>query len=178
MGRAAGRPGAWRSARAFLASWKPCMPPYHWMATTAPLTGCSKASAIASASRRPQHHADPDRRRDFGFHHQHDRHQDMTDDDDHQIGREVVGAVVMQFLAAARAVVGDLQEGAAIGPRRRPDTAMQSAPHACPALVAGVLRRRGLSHLQVRVHPGAGSSAPLDASAHVGRTGSRRSSTA
>ena len=100
------------SARAFFAASKPCMPPYHWMATTAPLTGCSRPSAITSASERPQRHADPDRRSDFGFHHQHDRHQDVADDDDHQIGGKIVGAVVMQLLAAVRALVGDLQKGA------------------------------------------------------------------
>jgi hypothetical protein len=44
------------------------------------------------------------------FHRQHDRHQDVADNGDHQIGREVVGAMVVQFLAAMRTGVAHLQE--------------------------------------------------------------------
>ena len=40
------------------------------------------------------------------------RHHQMADDDDHQIGRKVVGALMMQFLAAHLALVRDLQERA------------------------------------------------------------------
>ena len=56
------------SARAFFAGSKPCMPPNHWMATTAPLTGCSRPSVIASAI--DGHNVMLTQcRRDFGLHH-------------------------------------------------------------------------------------------------------------
>ena len=40
------------------------------------------------------------------------RHHQMADDHDHQIGGEIVRAMMMQLLAAGVAAVGDLQEGA------------------------------------------------------------------
>src|SRR6185437_9775550 len=39
-------------------------------------------------------------------------HDDVTDQHDHQVGREVVGAVIAERLAAGLAMVGDLHEGA------------------------------------------------------------------
>jgi hypothetical protein len=44
---------------------------------------------------------------DFGF-----NHQDVADDDDYEVGGKIVGAVMMQFLAAMWALVGDLQKSA------------------------------------------------------------------
>ena len=88
------------------------MPPYHWMATTAPLTGCSRPSVIASASDGHSVMLTQMAGAISVSTSQDDRHQDMTDDDDHEIGGKIVGAVVMQLLAAMRALVGDLQKGA------------------------------------------------------------------
>lgn len=58
---------------------------------------------------------DPDRnlqREGWGpdpFHHEHQRDQEFADDENREIGRRIVGAVVMKFFAALRTLVRDLQ---------------------------------------------------------------------
>lgn len=58
------------------------------------------------------------------------RYDGVTDKDDHEIGRKVVGAMMMKTLAALLAMVGDLQEA----PEQRALSAIwafsqKSAPH-------------------------------------------------
>src|SRR5262245_32839073 len=53
----------------------------------------------------------PVRRREVGLDVEDERHQDMADDEDHHVSREVVGPVMMQLLAADFAAVAHLEEG-------------------------------------------------------------------
>ena len=71
------------------------MPRNHCTATTTPLTGCN-----------------PVRGRKVRLDREDQRHHDVPDDYDHQIGREIIGAVVMQFLTAAGTGFVNLEEGA------------------------------------------------------------------
>ncbi len=48
----------------------------------------------------------------MGLDQENQRHQDVADDDDHDIGGEVVGAVMVKLLATGRAVVRDLEKSA------------------------------------------------------------------
>ncbi len=72
----------------------------------APLIGWSNASDMPKRERQPYRKVQPDTSgAKFGLHRQHQRHDDVADDDDDEIGRQVIGAMVMQGLAASRAVV-------------------------------------------------------------------------
>ena len=71
----------------------------------------------------------------------------MADDHDHQVGGEVVGALMVQFLAADVAAVGDLQEGAE-----------HAAPAAVRAAAGKAAPQRGLErHDVIRLGLGFGS---------------------
>ena len=83
---------------------------------------------------------------------QHERHHQVADDHDHQIGRKVVGALVVQFLAAYLALVRDFQEGA----KHMPLPAVRAAPRQatpqggleCDGAVAGL----GLWRIVEEIH--------------------------
>ena len=88
------------------------MPLRHCSAMTAPLTGWISSSARNSVSGSHSDGVDPVGRLVDHLDMEDQRHHQVADDHDHQIGREIVRAVVMQFLAARVAAVRDLEEGA------------------------------------------------------------------
>ncbi len=53
---------------------------------------------------------DPERREIFEFEPEHHRHDDVADDHDGEIGRSVIGLMMMELFAAIRAIVRDFQE--------------------------------------------------------------------
>lgn len=62
--------------------------------------------------RQPEHHVHPRRRREGRFHGEHDRDQEVTGDENYNVGWEVVGPMVVKLLTASRAAVRDLKERA------------------------------------------------------------------
>ena len=60
----------------------------------------------------PQQRMHPVWRRERSLDIQHQRQHEMADQDDHEIGREVVRAMITERLAAFLAMVGNLHEGA------------------------------------------------------------------
>lgn len=61
--------------------------------------------------RQPQHQVHPVGRRIVGLHRQHGWDQHVSDDQDHDVGREIVGAMMMQLLAARIAAILHLEKG-------------------------------------------------------------------
>src|ERR1700735_3499808 len=82
------------------------------------------------------------------FRRDHARHDDMADDQHRNIGRRIVGALVMQVLGADRAGVDDFQISAKQAPLAAiRATLHQSAPHREPEVApAGAVGCDGLRH--------------------------------
>ena len=84
----------------------------HCQATIAPLIGCNSPKDRIERQRQPERDMHPIGRGEGDFDRERQRHHDVADDEDDEIGRRVVGAVMMQILAAGRALIGDFQERA------------------------------------------------------------------
>ena len=60
--------------------------------------------------RQPEQEMHPIGRREGNLDREHERHHDVTDNENDEIGRSVVGALMMERLSAGRAMIGHLQE--------------------------------------------------------------------
>jgi len=120
------------------------------------LTGGQHQEGKNDRQRQPQCRMQPYRRPEGYFHGKHEADHDVADNDDGEVGRRVVGALVMQCLAAIGAGIGDLEitaehgAGAAGGaaPRRASQQGAKDWARACRSsfMLVPARRPKTLSH--------------------------------
>jgi hypothetical protein len=75
------------------------------------LDGLQQSDRKAERQRQPQGQMHPIGRRIFDLNQQRQRHHDVTDDQDHEIGRGIVGALMKIRLVTHGAFIDDLEKG-------------------------------------------------------------------
>src|SRR6266446_4973582 len=76
------------------------------------LGGLQQRERADERQRQPDQQLKPNGRRVIRLDSEDCRNDGVTDDEDHKIGRKIVGAVMKQFFAAYRTMIGNLQEAA------------------------------------------------------------------
>ena len=116
-----GAAGATGTTSAFSGPPKPCMCSAHCRPTSAPLTRGSSSERAEQDQRQPQGEMHPGRRRRRALQRQRAADDHVADDQDREVGRRVVGAMMVQLLPAAWAGVPHLEilaEQATLAARR------------------------------------------------------------
>jgi hypothetical protein len=79
--------------------------------------------------RQPQQQMHPVRRREVGLHREHGGHQQEANDEDHDVGGKIVGAMMVQLFAAHLAMIPHLEKGAEHPPLAAAGTAAEKPAH-------------------------------------------------